>query len=102
MKNKGIKTDSPRVISVEQANDIYNKLEAKIVEELKISKDYLLLSIREILSFWLSSQEDIKLFESDKPDLIADIELPNIQNPLENESTNPVDIQVPTEQSLQK
>lgn len=99
MKNKGIKTDSPRVISVEQANDIYNKLEAKIEEELKISKDYLLLSIREILTFWLSSQDDIKLFNSDKPDLI---DLPNIQNPFENESTNPVDIQVPAEQSLQK
>lgn len=92
MKNKGIKTDSPRVISVEQANDIYNKLEAKIEEELKISKDYLLLSIREILSFWLSSQDDIKLFESDKPDLIPDIELPNIQNSFEHESTNAVDL----------
>lgn len=102
MQNKGIKTDSPRVISVEQANDIYLKLEAKIEEELKISKEYLLLSIREILSFWLSSQDDIKLFESDKPDLIPDIELPNIQNPLENESTNSMDIQVPTEQSVQK
>lgn len=99
MKNKGIKTDSPRVISVEQANDIYNKLEAKIDEELKISKDYLLLSIREILTFWLSSQDDIQLFNSDKPDLI---DLPIIQNPLENESTNPVDIQVPKESAVQK
>lgn len=99
MKNKGIKTDSPRVISVEQANDIYNKLEAKIEEELKLSKDYLLLSIREILTFWLSSQEDIQLFNSDKPDLI---DLPTIQNPFENESTNPVDIQVPKESAVQK
>lgn len=99
MKNKGIKTDSPRVISVEQANDIYNKLEAKIDEELKISKDYLLLSIREILTFWLSSQDDIQLFNSDKPDLI---DLPIIQNPLENESSNTVDIQVPKESALQK
>lgn len=99
MKNKGIKTDSPRVISVEQANDIYNKLEAKIEEELKISKDYLLLSIREILTFWLQSQDDIQLFNSDKPDLI---ELPTIQNPFENESTNPVDIQVPEESAVQK
>lgn len=99
MKNKGIKTDSPRVISVEQANDIYNKLEAKIEEELKISKDYLLLSIREILTFWLQSQDDIQLFNSDKPDLI---ELPTIQNPFENESTNPVDIQVPKESAVQK
>lgn len=99
MKNKGIKTDSPRVISVEQANDIYNKLEAKIEEELKLSKDYLLLSIREILTFWLSSKEDIQLFNSDKPDLI---DLPTIQNPFENESTNPVDIQVPKESAVQK